>query len=171
MPSDHIKEAIERTAAQLKDHPDAGRGATAPATATLEDGLRVRIEGPSDFEVVTDMPESVGGEESGPTPGWLSRTALASCDATVVAMRAAQEGIELTTLEVVVESDSDSRGFLGIGDSVPPGPLTLWTTVRLSADGVPPERLKAVVDWADEHSPVGDAFCRAIENETSVEIV
>ena len=171
MPPDHIKEAIERTTDQLKDHPEAGRGTNAPATATLEDGLRVRIEGPNDFEIVTDMPESVGGEESGPTPGWLSRAALASCDATVVAMRAAQEGIKLTTLEVMVKSDSDSRGFLGIDDSVPPGPLTLRTTVRLSADGVPSERLKAVVDWADEHSPVGDAFCRTIENEIDVEIV
>lgn len=171
MPSNHIKEAIERTADHLQDHPEAGRGATAPATAIPEDGLHVRIEGPNDVEVVTDMPESVGGEESGPTPGWLSRAALASCDATVVAMRAAQEGIKLTTLEVIVESDSDSRGFLGIDDSVSPGPLTVRTRVRLSADGVPSERLKAVVEWADEHSPVGDAFCRTIENEIDIEIV
>lgn len=166
-----IRESIERTIEQLKDHPETGRGTTTPATAILEDGLRVRVDGPNDFVVVTDMSNAVGGDESGPPPGWLARAALASCDATAVAMRAAQEGIQLTTLEVIVESDSDSRGMLGVVDSIPPGPLSVRTRFRLGADGTPPERLEELVEWVEEHSPVGDAFRRAVDYEMEIKIV
>ena len=59
------------------------------------------------------MAESVGGGASAPTPGWLLRSALAACDATLVAMEAARDGVDLTELEVNVESESDFRGVLG----------------------------------------------------------
>src|SRR5947209_4993929 len=72
--------------------------------------------------VTTDMPHSVGGGASAPTPAWLMRAALASCDATLVAMEAARDGVELTDLKVTVESESDFRGVLGVDDSVHAGP-------------------------------------------------
>ncbi len=117
-----IRSAVERAVDQLVNDPEAGVGPDATAVATLEDGLRMRVQGPRG-EVVTDMGESVGGAGSGPTPGWLMRAALASCDATVIAIEAAREGIELTALTVTVDSESDARGVLGVGDGVPPGPL------------------------------------------------
>ena len=65
------------------------------------------------------MATSLGGGGSAPSPGWLMRAALASCDATIVAMEAARAGIELTDLTVTVVSESDNRGVLGVGDAVP----------------------------------------------------
>ena len=90
------------------------------------------------------------------------RASHAACDATVIAMRAAEEGIELSLLEVSVESESDDRGLLGAADEVTAGPLSTTVRVRISAPGVPEERLREVVDWAREHSPVDDAMRRAV---------
>src|ERR1700756_4171355 len=104
-----IRTAIAQASSYLADHPEAATATDAAATAVLEDGLRFRVDGPSS-SLSTDMAKSVGGEPSGPTPAWLMRAALASCDATLVAMEAAREGIELTELTVSVESDSDFRG-------------------------------------------------------------
>src|SRR5215212_2204795 len=112
-----IREAIETASAQLKEHPEAAVGTDAVAAAVREDGLRFRVDGPNGA-VVTDMSKSVGGGASASTPGWLMRAALASCDATTVAMEAAREGVELTDLKVTVESESDFRGVLGVDPSV-----------------------------------------------------
>src|SRR5215472_7071597 len=59
--------------------------------------------------ILTDMPAAVGGGGSAPTPGWLLRPAHPSCDATMIAMRAAEFTITLHRLEVTVGSPSDDR--------------------------------------------------------------
>ena len=116
-----ISRAIATASDHLTEHPEAGSGTDTAATAVREQGLRFRVEGPKG-EVITDMSKTVGGGATAPTPGWLLRAALASCDATAVAMEAAREGVELTDLTVTVESESDFRGVLGVDDSVHPGP-------------------------------------------------
>jgi DNA-binding SARP family transcriptional activator len=58
---------------------------------------------------------------------------------------------------VVVESESDHRGMLGVADEVAPGPLQVRVRYRLSAPGVPAERVRALVDWAERHAPVNAA--------------
>ncbi len=170
METTHIKEAINRTIGQLTEQPNSGRG-TYTAEATVDEGLRIQVDGPHESAIVTDMSAGVGGGESAPSPGSLARAALASCDATVVAMRAAQEGIQLSTLEVVVEWDYDSRGMLGTDDDIPPGPLGIRTNYRIGAEGISEHRLKELVEWAEAHSPVGDAFRRPLDYETDIEIV
>ena len=63
------------------------------------------------------------------------RAALAACDATLIAMEAARDGIELTDLEVSVDSESDFRGVLGVDSTVQPGPLSMRVAIRLAAGG------------------------------------
>jgi uncharacterized OsmC-like protein len=164
-----IRDAVHGTIKHLTEQPDKARSTDRPATAVIEEGLRCRVEGPGGWTIVTDMPSALGGGAAAPTPGWLSRAAQASCLATVIAMRAAQEGIALSKLEVVVDSESDSRGLLGIDDSVPAGPLTSRARVRIAAAGVAPERLREIVRWADGHSPVSDAIGRAIPRTVDIE--
>jgi hypothetical protein len=48
-------------------------------------------------------------------------------------MEAARDGIELTELEVSVESESDFRGVLGVDSSVNPGPLAVRVRTRVAA--------------------------------------
>lgn len=169
MSSDNIRESIENAKQYLSEHPDDARYTDQPATAVIDDGLRCRVEHTDGAVVVTDMPTGVGGENSAPSPGWLARAALASCDATLIAMRAAELSIPLQSLEVTVDSESDDRGLLGMDDAVPAGPLSSRILVRIAAEGVDPQRLRDLVEWADRHSPVSDAVRRAVPTTVVVE--
>jgi uncharacterized OsmC-like protein len=110
--------------------------------------------GPLEKRSSTDMPPPMGGTGSGPNPGWLLRAALASCNATVIAMRAAHLGLKLNTLEVTVESESDNRGLLGLDESISAGLRDLRTRVKIGAEGATPGQLRDIVAWAEAHSPV-----------------
>ena len=164
-----IRTAIEESSNYLTENPEAARATDAPATAVREDGLRFRIEGPWS-PLTSDMSKSVGGEASAPSPGWLLRAALSACDATLVAMEAAREGIDLTDLEVSVESDSDFRGVLGVDPSVHPGPLSVRVAYRLAATNAGEAQLRAIVERAESHSPVRDALARAVTMTTEIAI-
>lgn len=170
MTAEEIRTTIERTIGVLSEHPEKARSADKPAKAVLDDGLRFRVEGPDGWSLVTDMPAPMGGGASAPTPGWLMRASLASCLASVVAQRAAQEGIELETLEVSTESETDSRGTLGV-EGVPAGPQTLALRVRIGARGVDAERLRALVESAESRSVVGDVVSRPMPFATDVDVV
>jgi uncharacterized OsmC-like protein len=166
----HIQQSIENVAKYLSEHPEECRSPDRPATAVIEEGLRCRAEGPDGATLVSDMSRAIGGGASAPSPGWLLRAALATCDATVIAMHAAQLGVALTTLVVTVESESDDRGLVGMGDSIPAGPFSVHTRVRIGATDIAPERLWDIVTWAEAHSPVGDAIRRAVPSRLEVEI-
>jgi uncharacterized OsmC-like protein len=169
MPSDHIRESIQNARQYLSEHPDEARYVDHPATAVIENGLRCRVEHATGAVVVTDMPGAAGGEGSAPTPGWFARAAQASCDATLIAMRAAELGVPLQSLEVTVDSESDDRGLLGMDDAIPAGPLSSRIRVRIAAAGVDPQCLRELVEWADHHSPVTDAIRRAVPTTVEVE--
>src|SRR5437764_14985670 len=130
---DRIREAIEGAVAYLTAHPDEARYTDSAATAVVEQGLRVRVDGPTGESVATDMPASVGGTGSAPSAGWLFRASLAACAATLIAMRATQEGVRLSTLRVRVDSESDDQGILGIDPGIPAGPLSVRVAVEATA--------------------------------------
>lgn len=166
-----VRQGIENVARFFAENPEKGLSPDKSAVAIVEEGLRCRAEGPNGAVMVSDMPKAIGGGGTAPTPGWFLRAALANCDATVIAMRAAQLGIDLTTLEVTVDSESDDRGLLGIGGAeVLPGPVGISVRVRIAAAGVPPEQLREIVAWAEAHSPVGDALRRALPFTTEIEV-
>jgi uncharacterized OsmC-like protein len=162
-----IRNAIETASGYLREHPDAATGTDAPATAVREEGLRFRVKGPKG-QVTSDMSESVGGGATAPTPGWLLRAALASCDATTVAMEAARVNVELTQLTVTVESDSDFRGVLGLDGSAHPGPLEVRVRIELAASDATEDQLREIVQRAEAHSPVRDAIAREVSMSTEI---
>jgi len=169
MTQQQIREAIVKAREFVRSHPDEARYTDSIATATVESGLRVRVEGPNGAVIHSDMPRGVGGSGSAPSPGWLMRAAHAACDATLIAMRAAEEGIELSRLEVIVDSQSDDRGLLDATDGVPSGPLSTRVRIVVAADGVSADRLQEMIAWAREHSPVDDAMCRAVPVSLEIE--
>jgi uncharacterized OsmC-like protein len=162
MKNPQIRQAIGNAVSYLTQHPDEARYVDSEAVAVLENGLQVTVTGPDGASVVTDMPSSVGGGGVGPSPGWMMRAAQASCLATLTAMRAAQVGVDLQRIEVIVDSESDDRGILGIDELVPAGPLTSRARVRVDAKGLVPEDLEALVLWAESHCPVQDALRRPV---------
>jgi uncharacterized OsmC-like protein len=169
MTSEQIRSSIEAAATYLTDHPDEARYTDSAATASLVDGLQVRVVGPAGETLTTDMPTSVGGGGQAPSPGWFFRAALASCEATLIAMRAAGERVELRRLEITVDSLSDDRGILGIEEAIPAGPLTIGVRVRIEASDTPIEQLREIAAWGLQHCPVDDAARRAIPMRVEIQ--
>jgi uncharacterized OsmC-like protein len=166
--ADGIKQAIEAATDYLRQNPAEAQATDSAATASIVDGLIVRVTGPDGADITTDMVRSVGGTATAPSPGWLLRAAEASCVATLIAMRAAMLDITLDALEVTVDSESDDRGLLGIDDSVPAGPLSGRVAVRLVAEGVDDVTLDEIARWGVAHCPVHDALERAVPLTTEV---
>ena len=158
-----IGAAVNAAIDYLIAHPAEARYTDSPAVAILRDpqALAVDVTGPQGAGITTDMPTSVGGANSASSPGWYLRAAEASCVATLIAMRAAQQSVSLTSVEVTVDSESDDRGILGADHSVSGGPLSTRVAARV-AGTADHEALAAIVTWAVEHCPVTDAVRRAI---------
>jgi uncharacterized OsmC-like protein len=84
------------------------------------------------------MSEKSGGDNAGPNPGVLGRTALGSCMAIAYATWAAHRGVPIQSLTVEVEADYDVRGELGVDDSISP----VYPEVRcvVTVESTAPER-------------------------------
>jgi uncharacterized OsmC-like protein len=169
MSSERIREAIEGATKYLSEHPDEARYTDSQATARLTDGLQVNVSGPDGASLTTDMPTSVGGGNSAPSPGWFLRAAEASCVATLIGMRAAALGVALDGIEVTVDSESDDRGILGMDMDTPAGPLSTRVAIRVSAGSTDRNPLEEIARWAVDHCPVTDAVRRAIPLSVEVE--
>ena len=171
MTGTNVAEAIERLSATITAEPAKARAKNVPATARLIDGLKCELTGPYNERLVTDMAPAVGGTATGPNPGWLLRGAVASCTATVIAMRAAKLGVALDSLEVSVETASDLRGILGLDESISAGHGPVRIMVRIGSSTSPPEVLRELVAWADRHSPVNCTLRDAPECSLDIEVL
>lgn len=170
----NLADAIHRAENVLRRRPEMGLHDDAAATAGWQSGTRVVSTHANGFQVATDMPSELGGSGDGVTPGWLFRAGLASCAATSIAMSAAARRIELKTLEVQASSRSDTRGLLGMTDPegapIYAGPHDLCLLVRISAEGVSPESLQALVEEGCRCSPIPNAVQNAVPMTLRIEI-
>ena len=164
----HIQNSVSGIIAFLKENPKEALSTSPPVTAVMEEGLQCRATGDRGQFIVTDMPEAVGGGGSAPSPGWILRAALATCDATRIALRAAELGIALDRLEVTTRTIDDDRGLFGLDGSVRAGPLSIRTRVTIVAADVSEKVLREIVDYAVTHSPVADS-CRG-ETPSTLEV-
>jgi uncharacterized OsmC-like protein len=162
---------MEKTISYLKANPEKAKIKGKAATAVLESGLKVRTTGPKDQMIVSDIPSTLGYGESAPAPGWYMQAALAACYASGIALKAAQENIELSTLEVSIDAESDARGFFGFDETIKAGPLNVKAIVLIGANGVEEEKLRGLVDQVYQYSWVGNAVRRSVPIKTEVEIV
>jgi organic hydroperoxide reductase OsmC/OhrA len=174
MTSQKIAAAMQRVEAVLRRRPEVGLHQDAPATARWEHGTRVVSSHANGAQLVTDIPTELGGGGDQVTPGWLLRAGLASCFATRVAMEAAAAEIELTMLEVVASSRSDTRGVFRMaevsGERVGAGPRDVQLLVKISAPGVAAERLQSLVEDCISCSPVSAAVRDAVPVTLRIEV-
>ncbi|MGH2826482.1 MAG: OsmC family protein [Actinomycetota bacterium] len=170
MSNDSIRTAIQGAVEYLTDHPGDARATDSFATATIEEGLRCVVSGPDGAETHTDMVTAVGGANSAPSPGWLLRAATASCVATLIAMKAAIEGLSLGAIEVTVDSESNDLGILGIDDEVPAAPSSVSVRVKLETTDGDAAKVEEIIRWADEHCPVTDLTRREVPVTLETEI-
>jgi len=166
--------ALQRVASALQRRPHAGLHEDPPAVSRWDGGSRVVTRHANGQQVVSDLPDGLGGDSAQVTPSWLLRAGLASCSATRIAMAAASQGIELDQLEVRAASRSDTRGLFGLagadGSPAYAGPQELQLHVRIAARGVAPERLRALVEHSHRLSPVVLAMQDALPLQVHIEI-
>lgn len=174
MATQDIATALRRAEKVFRRRPTTGIHDDAPAAARWLGGTRVVSSHANGTQVATDMPAELGGSGDRVTPGWLFRAGLASCAATSIAMTAAAQEIELTSLEVFASSRSDTRALLGMSDvdgkPVPPGPSDLRLQVRISANGVEPARLRALVEEGCRRSPIPNAVLKAVPMALRIDV-
>jgi uncharacterized OsmC-like protein len=165
-----IATAIAGARAWVAGHRTEARYRDSAATATVDDGLRMRVVGADGASITTDMTAGIGGGGSAPSPGWLLRAANAACIATLIAMRAADQGVRLDGLEVTVDSESDDAGLLDVDASVPAGPLSMRVSVRVADSSAAEAQVREIVAWGVAHCPVCDAVKRAVPVDVEVAI-
>jgi uncharacterized OsmC-like protein len=162
-----IKAALERATRTITLKPSVGQRVYVN-TAVVEDGLACRMV--EKHHVLTaDLPPSMGGEDSGPSPSTLLRAALSSCVAMGVKIWAARRDVAVDRVEVRVETDVDARGQFGVSESIAPGfeEVRLHIRVDSAAD---PEVLSDIVETSLRFSPLVDAFRQAQAIETHVSL-
>ena len=165
--TEKIKTALERSIKALTLKPSLGLG-TGKSKTRIRNGLTCEIE-EGNWKFVTDMPESVGGNAEGPTPGVLGRAALGSCLAIGYMMKASLLNIPITNLEVEVQADYDDGALLGTSN-VAPGYLEVRYTITIESDA-PEENILRMIEDADQHSPYLDVFSRGQKCKREVHIV
>ena len=162
-----ISAALDRVEKAVTKHPSLGID-TDRSVTTVTDGLRCTSEeGTWRFE--TDLPDTMGGDGSGPSPGVLGRAALGSCLAMGYQLRAARLGVELKSVTVEIEADSDVAGMLSTGTSARPG----YGEVRyhVSVESSAPEGdVLRVLDEGDALSPYRDVFSAETPMKRTVSI-
>jgi len=174
MAAQDVATAMQRAEAVFRRRPEMGLHEDSAVSARWEGGTRITASNANGTQISSDMPCELGGTGDRVTPGWLFRAGLACCSATTIAMTAAAQGVDLTTLEVQVGSRSDSRALLGMreanGEPVCAVPTDYEVRVRIAADGVSGDALRALVDEGLRRSPMQHAVKTAIQMRLRVDI-
>lgn len=140
-----IKQALERFDNVVRKKPTAGQFTTT-TTARFTGGIACEIEeGPWKFNC--DMPDSFGGDDTGPGPSFYGRAAIAACVTMGIVMIFAREEAPLDGVRVDVETD--------VHMSKRTHPLTPFHAFRLRVDvetPVPEAEAKRLIEAAVEGS-------------------
>ena len=162
-----IASSLERLEAVARKRPEFARD-TYHSVTTLVDGLQCRSE-ERGWQVQSDLPATIGGAGSGPTPGMLGRAALGSCLAMGYKLHAERLGVQLTSIQIEVEADSDDAGMLFLDSEARPG----YSEVRYHVDIVSPEPeelVLKVLDEGDALSPYRDVFSQSTPMQRTTSI-
>lgn len=113
-------------------------------TTQSSDSYRHTIMVDEEYELITDMPKSMGGEGSAPEPHDYFDAALGACKALTVTHYARQHDIPLTGVSVEVSHDSsrEKEGFY---------PMTVELTLRGNLTDEQRAELKRVADRCPLH--------------------
>jgi uncharacterized OsmC-like protein len=117
---------------------------------------------------------AVGGDGDVPCSGDLLLAALAACQEITIRMVAANMGIELEALEVVVEGDWDPRGTLAMGKEFPIGLTGIRCATKAVVRGDERgERSERLLRSAERYCVVLNTLRSgvAVESEFSIEHV
>jgi uncharacterized OsmC-like protein len=109
------------------------------------------------FAIPADEPAALGGTDRGASPTELTLTALSACVVISIAYSAAEDGVEVDSIEIDAEGDIDLRGFLEVTGGARPGFQEIRLTVRVDADA-PREKIEELVNHGYRRSPIAASF-------------
>ncbi len=119
------------------------------------------------FELHTDEPPMLAGQDEAPNPVEYLLHALAGCITTSVVAHAAVRGIHIDSLESELEGDIDISGFLGLAPDVPKGFTDIRVRIRANAEPEDLDKLHALVEF----SPVLNTITRGAKVNVVIEPV
>lgn len=147
---------------------DPGKAKVKPILKARSDGAQVILEsGP--FSWRSDLPPSLGGTNTAPSPTALLLSALAGC--AVVFIRdtlAPQLGVRLESVEAVVQCEADFRGVLGM-DGVIPDLQNVQVTIQIHSPDREENVRKLYQVW-QERCPIYLALIKPLPVSTVLEV-
>lgn len=102
---------------------------------------------PRHFNILSDEPEALLGENTAPNPQELLFAALNACMIVGYVANASARGIKLDKLEIQTTGQLDLRGFLALDDTVKPGYDFISYTIRVKGNATPDQ-------FADLHAHI-----------------
>ncbi|MFG2040518.1 OsmC family protein [Dactylosporangium sp. NPDC048998] len=169
-------QALLDARAALKDAPEAAqftwrasakwqRGVHSTTTIQHFFGLGQEQSHKTEAVFDADHPEVFAAEDNGITPIEYLLVGLASCLTAGVASVAQNRGIQLRSVESIVEGNHDIRGILGVDSDVRNGFNDIKVTFTIDADASKQD-IDALVAQSQKRSAVFDA----LTNPTNVTV-
>lgn len=159
-------DTIQETIRLWQADPNKAQGKPA-VTGRSEDAQAILEFG--SFSWRADLPPSLGGSGSAPSPTALLLSALAGC--AVVFIRdtlAPQFGVRVTAVEAVAQCEADSRGLLGMAGATPELQNMALTIHIQSPDSE--ERVRHLYQVWRERCPIYLALLNPLRIDTRLEI-
>ena len=144
-----IRDSIRRVIDVFEKRPETGRSSIA-ATAVISDGLRVDFT-QGEHSAVMDLPETMGGEGIGPTPGFFGRAGIAGCVAMGIKQAAILAELVFDNITVDIENDFDDGAVYGMG-TCSAAPLETRLAIRIQT-AVPEAEVVALVEHVLQRDP------------------
>lgn len=162
-----IKQALDRAVKTVTLRPERGQRVYRNV-AIVDAGTRCETE-EAGGTITMDVGKAVGGNDAGPTPSMVLRSAMSGCVAIGVKQWAARREVPIEQVEVILETDVDARGQLGVRDDIVPGFEGIRLTISVTSPA-PPEVIEDLVATSLRYSPLMDVFCnpQPVEHRVSV---
>lgn len=117
-------------------------------------------------KVEIDEPTELGGTDKGPNPVELVLAALGSCQAIVLKIYGQKLGVEVKSVETVVDGDLDIGGFMGV-PNVRPGFQKVRAITKIKDEG-DSGKIKELLKIAEERCPVLDILKNGVPIELQI---
>ncbi len=160
-------ETISATVRLWQAEPEKAKGK--PAVKAHLDGSQAVLEAGA-FSWRADLPPSLGGANTAPSPTALLLGALAGC--AVVFIRdtlAPQLGVQVDAVDATAECQADSRGLLGMG-GVAPDLRELRISIRIKSPESQDKIQNLYRTW-QERCPIYLALIKPLPVAAALEIV
>lgn len=114
----------------------------------------------------TDMPECLGGSDTGMNPVEMLLASLSACLMTSYAVHASAMHIKLQKLAVEISGQGDIAGFFGIGNAKP-GLTSVSVRATLKSTD-PAERLQELHRFVTTHSVIWDTLAGRVQMQSKL---